>query len=78
MKKILYLILILALIYISVYVGWSVLNTQSCSYNEKNVTCEEVAKNNADSCKYVILRWKTVKYADELKKCEDWKLRNNQ
>ncbi len=52
---------------------WGILNMQSCSSNlPKNPTCEQMAKNNVDNCKYVILKWKKVDYSQELKKCQEW------
>lgn len=59
--------------YIIVSFSWSLLNIQSCtSLSQKNPTCEEIAANNAQNCKYVILSWKTVDYNQELKKCKEW------
>ena len=46
---------------------------QSCSYDlPENPTCEQIADNNANHCKYVILRWKKVDYNKELKECKEW------
>ena len=52
---------------------WGILNMQLCSSNlPKNPTCEQIAKNDAENCEYVILKWKKVDYRQELKKCQDW------
>lgn len=52
---------------------WGVLNMQSCTSNlPKNPTCEQIAENNANNCKYVILKWKKVDYDKELKECREW------
>lgn len=46
---------------------------QICTSNlPKNATCEQIAENNASSCKYVILRWKKVDYNKELRQCKEW------
>jgi len=53
--------------------AWGILNMRSCSFNlPKNPTCEQIAKNYAENCEYVILKWKRVDYGQELKKCQDW------
>lgn len=81
MKKIIGIIVVLFILYIAMEFLWGILNTQSCSYNlPKNPTCEQIAKNNANNCSYVILKWKKVDYNQELKQCKDWeknKLNNN-
>ena len=52
---------------------WGILNMQSCSSDlPKNPTCEQIAKNNAENCEYVILKWKKVDYDKELKECREW------
>lgn len=44
---------------------------QSCTSNlPENPTCEQIAKNSVDNCKYIILKWKKINYSDELQKCK--------
>ncbi|OGY37808.1 MAG: hypothetical protein A3E36_02335 [Candidatus Andersenbacteria bacterium RIFCSPHIGHO2_12_FULL_45_11b] len=58
---------------------WGVLNTQSCSSDlPENPTCEQIAENNAQNCKYVILRWKKVDYETELRECRAWEQEQNE
>ncbi len=46
---------------------------QSCTSDlPENPTCEQIAENNANNCKYVILRWKKVDYNKELQECKEW------
>jgi len=53
--------------------AWGVLNTQSCTSDlPENPTCEQIAENNANNCKYVILKRKKVDYDKELKECREW------
>lgn len=76
MKKIISVIgflLGLFALYLIVSFGWSILNMQSCTYDlPENPTCEQIAENDANNCKYVILRWKKVDYNKELQKCKEW------
>lgn len=72
-KSIIGVLVGLFVLYLIISFGWSVLNMQSCSYNlPENPTCEQIAENNANNCKYVILRWKKVDYNKELKECKAW------
>lgn len=78
-KKIISVILSLVVFYFIVSVGWSVLNTQTCSMNDedkKSWPCEQIAKNNSENCHYVIMKWKKVNYEKELKECQSWQLKN--
>lgn len=60
-------------LYLITGLGWGVLNMQSCTSDlPKNPTCEQVAENNANNCRYVILKWKKVDYDKELKACREW------
>lgn len=78
LKTISSLLVGLILLYLFVSLGWSILNAQTCTYElPKNPTCEQIAKNDADNCKYVILRWKKVDYNKELQKCKLWELNKN-
>ena len=76
MKKIINIIgflLGLFALYLIISFGWSILNMQSCTSDlPKNPTCEQIAENNANNCKYVILRWKKVDYNKELQECKEW------
>jgi len=73
MKKIIGIIVILVSLYIAIGFVWGILNMQSCSSNlPKNATCEQIAKNNANNCSYVILKWKKVDYNKELLQCKEW------
>lgn len=70
-KSIIGILLGLFVLYLIVSFGWRALNMQLCSYNlPKNATCEQIAENNANNCKYVILRWKKVDYNKELQQCK--------
>lgn len=72
-KSIIGVLIGLFVLYLIISFGWSVLNMQSCSYNlPENPTCEQIAENNANNRKYVILRWKKVDYNKELKECKEW------
>lgn len=60
-------------LYLIVGFAWGVLNMQSCTFDlPKNPTCEQIAENNANNCKYMILKWKKVDYNEELKECRGW------
>lgn len=75
LKTIAGIILGLFVLYIIISFGWSVLNMQTCSVisSKEEATCEEMAKNNVESCKYLILRWKVNDYEKELQECKEWK-----
>lgn len=77
-KSVIGILIGLFILYLVVSFGWSILNTQTCTYDlPENPTCEQIAKNNADNCKYVILRWKKVDYNKELQKCKLWEQNKN-
>jgi len=72
-KNIIDILLGLSVLYSIFSFGWRILNTQLCSYNlPKNATCEQIAENHANNCKYLILRWKKVDYNKELQQCKAW------
>lgn len=78
-KKIVSVIITAIILYFIISFGWSLLNTQSCSMtneNKKDWSCEQIAKNNSENCRYVILRWKKIDFEKELKKCQSWELNN--
>lgn len=76
MKNIKYIIGIvigLFILYLIVGFAWGILNMQLCSYElPENPTCEQIAENNVNNCKYMILKWKKVDYDKELKACKEW------
>lgn len=73
LKNVIFILLGLLLFYFIASSTWSFLNMQICTSNlPKNATCEQIAENNANSCKYVILRWKKVDYNKELQQCKEW------
>jgi len=78
-KNIIGVLVGLFILYLVVSFGWSFLNMQSCSLLSKNTdpTCEQIAENNANNCKYIILRWKKVDYNRELQKCKTWEQNKN-
>ncbi len=72
-KSIIGILLGLFVLYLIIEFAWNFLHMQSCSSNlPPNPTCEQIAENNANNCKYVILRWKKVDYNKELKECKEW------
>ena len=72
-KNIILILLGLAVFYLIIEFAWSVLNMRSCAYYlPQNPTCEQIAENSANNCKYTILRWKKVDYNKELEKCKKW------
>lgn len=72
-KSVISILIGLFLLYLVVSLGWSFLNIQTCTTNPiENPTCEQIAENDANNCKYVILRWKKVDYNKELQKCKVW------
>jgi len=74
MKNIVALILGVIVLYLVLSFGWSLLNIQSCSYpdNMNELSCEEQAKNQAENCRYLILKWKKVDYDQDLQQCQEW------
>ena len=73
LKKIFGVVIGLITLYLLISFAWSLLNVQTCSYNlPKNATCEQIAENNANNCKYVVLKWKKVDYDKELQQCKEW------
>ncbi len=72
-KDIIGFLLGLFALYLIISFGWSILNMQSCTSDlPENPTCEQIAENDANNCKYVILRWKKVDYNKELRECKEW------
>ena len=73
LKNLIGILLGLFLFYLIASYIWGFLNMQACSSNlPKNATCEQIAENNSNNCKYVIFKWKKVDYNKELQQCKEW------
>ena len=71
-KDIFYSILSLILVFFLWSFVWSILNIQTCTSSQKNASCEEMAKNSVENCRYKILFWKKNNYEKELTMCKNF------
>lgn len=68
----------LVALYLIGSMAWGVLNMQQCAgLSKKDATCEQIAENNSNHCKYVLQPWKKVDYSKELKACKVWEEQKN-